>query len=572
MGMYNNSNDKRRWSLPSQTHTNHDRLHIEPIETRSTSVGPDQLKNENRKNSVSNYDSETDWFISDQEEELIRILEDSSQDEIDNYEMQVEDLCNNNKKVDSVVSLNSSHTQWSYKNFPNYRNSLPVWKSDMEFRILRYAQMIVENECKKLEEVVMKLDEEERNKIRMDKTLRFDSLKRLDMEMKNIVRVINDLDSVNVIEKPKVVVKVDRRKKIILPKIQSINKTESIDYLENIHTKEEYWQIFNMEAEIWKALFLRNHEKSLETKRKLDQFSGEELRIGEICDKKEKKLSEIPPFESLEKIKNIESIQKFDNVISDLNDFSKRSFNFKGFDPIINDLLNIINLQVKRSKMKDESVAQAFDNIYADASDIENAELTFEELCKMEQHYEEIERLYRKYYEEEIIHKFNNNTYENVSTKSNKNRTKDVPRVKIEDPDYRNSKLMSLDDLKRITSKLEKRTNIIENIEQNTNIIRNIVLNSQQHQTSQENDAFTKRIYNIPIQRESNVEELSINYPMQFYANNWWSIYDDIVKNRTKQFGTIEGWWNYYENIPKRQFAESGIKQPVCIFLGYIQA
>lgn len=637
-----------------------DKLQIELPGLRSSSVGPDSKKNI-RKSSL-NYDSETDWFVSDQEEELIRILEDSSQDEVENYEEQVEELIGK-KSVGSAVSLNSSYTQWSYKNagpetenFDN-RNVLlvnnPLWKGDMEFKILKYAQMIVANEIKKLEDVVNELDKDG-NRTPVNPAVKYNSLKRIDLEMRNITNVINAIESdtskKDIVKLDKDIIKVDKRKKVNLsPIVVNENQTNVSNYLDIIRTQEEYWQMFQVETEIWKSLMQKNYERNLETKQKLDQFKGE-LKLTDVDFTKRPALENIPPLGSVVEVKKVMLDKGFDKVITNLEDISIRNFNYKGFDPIIEQLMTLRRLQIKRRMIEDD-----FDNIY---SDLENSDLTFEELCKMEQHYEGIERQYRNYYEEEM----------KDGTLKKKGPVGKVVKVDVE-------RATQTDNIVPVSSQLVDRNqqnfNVNDNILRNkvitdienrnfiTNVVRNVTLNQTDnrtinHQTTLKEDCQrldqtnqtviqgdprfrlgdnqqSEQVYRLeqrdqttnhsdPRFRHSHqqskhvnqqtergihqsensnhlfeygqrvecrpevsncrlfkdcgyrsegdsrhikhehrqndgrrsqqynlIEDYSAGYPRQYYANNWWSIYEDLVKNRTKQFGSLDKWWSYYE-------------------------
>lgn len=635
-----------------------DKLQIELPGLRSSSVGPDSKKNI-RKSSL-NYDSETDWFVSDQEEELIRILEDSSQDEVENYEEQVEELIGK-KSVGSAVSLNSSYTQWSYKNagpetdnFDN-RNVLlvnnPLWKGDMEFKILKYAQMIVANEIKKLEDVVNELDKDGK-RTPVDPAVKYNSLKRIDLEMRNIANVINSIESdtskKDVVKLNKDIIKVDKRKKVNLsPIVVNENQTNVANYLDIIRTQEEYWQMFQVETEIWKALRQKNYQRNLETKQKLDQFKGE-LKLTDVDFTKRPNLENIPPLGSIVEVKKVMLDKGFDKVITNLEDISKRNFNYKGFDPIIEQLMTLRRLQIKRRMIEDD-----FDNIY---SDLENSDLTFEELCKMEQHYEGIERQYRNYYEEEM----------KGGTLKKKGPERKVVKVDV-------GRATQTDNIVPLPSRLIDRNNqnfnVTNNITRNnvitdvenrnfvTNVVRNVTINQTDnrtinHETALRQDDFNQRgqkmnhgdprlsfggnqhyehVHRLEqsdhtknhsdprfrhghqqsehanqrtergihqsvnsnhlfeygqrvecgpeasnrrlfkdsgyrsegdghhfkhehgqndgrrSQQNNLIEDYSAGSPRQYYANNWWSIYEDLVKNRTKQFGSLDKWWSYYE-------------------------
>ncbi|XP_022816795.1 talin-1 isoform X3 [Spodoptera litura] len=524
------SDATRRWSLPLKATT------IPRPNRRSTILRLD----------YNSADSETDIFQSDQEDELVKLLDYSSQDDDvsptifhDNCE-EIITYIENKMTIPPVRSLKNDDLNERYNLAA--KNSL----LDMDWRVLKYGENILLGEVKKLVDMVHDLGDREENNRKREMIQRTKANNDLDSEMKRLSTVIENLDSIEINvttevrvetvpnKKPKVddvkltspVFKVKKvrpvsldvqtpspeaaeaAKELLSPEEKQKDESVEIVVKPDVKSREttdvstvtrkvrmEFWKMFKDDTEWWKALAKRNLEKMEETRRELERFSGHELVLGEFqtqLDKFENEKHTLQNFiEEVDKSKavnqDLEYNKKYEDMVLKLIEFAKKDFIYKGFDPLIEQLKALSNIKIDRKKKVD---IQEILNIY---SQIDTSKYTYEELCLLERYYKEIIRKYKRDFrdKENIIPENRHNIYTTNSLHRNINHTI----------------IYNTDTIKSTRSNPEKKRNSIE------------------------------------------IMDLTRTYPMQYYANNWWTIYEDVLKSREQQFGSIDNWWQVYERI-----------------------
>lgn len=452
------------------------------------------------------------------------------------------------------------------------RNSL----IDMDWRVLKYGENILLGEIKKFVDFVADVSDKLENKRKREIIYRLKVNNDLDNEMKRMSQVIEDMDTdieeitvtnvtniknitniTNVVEmvpskKPKVegeltspVFRVKKVKPVNLsvnldvspetsifsPDIQK-QKDESTELVvkPEVKTKEapklEFWNMFRDDSEWWKGLAKRNLEKMEETRKELARFSGHELVLGEFqneIDRFEKEKAKLQSFindvdRSKAVNKDLEYDKKYEDMVLKLIEFAKKDFIFKGFDPLIQQLKDLSNIKVEQRKKKVN--IQDIINIY---TQIDITKYSYEELCLLEKYYKEIIRKYKTdHLNKENIHTRHERSPSLVREVENRS----AP------PSYHR--------------------NVILNLNSTHNLTKNI--NSYSNQTLFNGDSL-KRSKRNQQRSQNNIEifDLTRTYPMEYYANNWWSIYEDVLKSREQQFGSIDNWWKFYEAVLNKE-------------------
>ncbi|XP_047524858.1 talin-1 isoform X1 [Pieris napi] len=460
--------DPKRWSLPIKTNT---------------------IPKAKRRSLIKDYnscDSETDIFQSDQEDELIKLLDYSSQDD-DISPSIFHDSCE--ELITYIEDLMTQPISREINDDVNARYNIAAKNSlfDMDWRVLKYGEGIFLAELRKFIDVCVdvakKADNRRKRNARQFKVVSSD----LDSEMKRLSQVVEDLDwqdtvntnlsiKITKIDKPNLKSPVFKLKKVKPVNLVVNTENKDVTSIEpsqnspktpesglNTINKKQFWNMFKDDTECWKALAQRNLERMEETRLELERFSGHELVLGEIkteIDKYEKEKHTLRSF--IEEVdlsktinKDLEYNKKYEDIVLKLIDFAKRDFNYKGFDPLISKLKALSNIEIER-KQKDL-------DIY---TKIDISKSTYEELCLLERYYNKIIRTY-------------------------------IPNVTNEG---RNNKNIEIYDITR-------------------------------------------------------------TYPKQYYANNWWTIYEDVIKNREKQFGSLDGWWDFYESMMNRKDMKVIVKE-----------
>ncbi|XP_050359192.1 talin-1 isoform X1 [Nymphalis io] len=523
--------DPKRWSLPIKTNT------IPRSRRRSINI-----------RDYNSCDSETDIFQSDQEDELIKLLDYSSHDD-DVSPTIFHDSCEEmisyieSKMLKPSPRLSNDDVNMRYN--LTSRNSL----FDMEWRVLKYGESIFLGELRKLVDLCVDSFDKADNRKRRNAQDGSKTSSDLDIEMKRLSQVMDDLDWQDVVnenvsttvtttvhsvtkrpkfEKPKLkspVFKVKKVKPINLtvnveltaePKSAQNNIKDQKDDIEvnkvEIHkdNKKHFWNMFKDDTEWWKALAKRNLDKMEETRRELERFSGHELVLGEIkteIDKYEREKETLQNFiEEVDKSKavnkDLEYDQKYEDMVLKLIEFAKKDFIYKGFDPLIEKLKLLSNIHVEGRKRKLVNIEEIL-NVY---TKIDISKYTYEELCLLEKYYKEIIRKYKS----ETRRK------ENIIPIVHVSREKVTPSAS---PNFAKEHF-------------------------NRNLLTTI------------NDYSTRTISKNTLERDNknNLEifDLTRTYPSEYYANNWWKIYEDVLKNREQQFGSIDNWWSFYETILNR--------------------
>ncbi|VVD01404.1 unnamed protein product [Leptidea sinapis] len=521
----------KRWSLPINTHT------LPKPKRRSINI-----------KDYNSCDSETDIFQSDQEEELVKLLDYSSQDD-DISPSIFYDSCE--EMIAYIENLMTNPTERLVNDDVNTRYNLAAKNSlfDMDWRVLKYGENIFLGELKKLVdlcvECFIKVENKRKRNIKQLKTV----TNELDTEMKRLSQVVEDLDwqdTVNenlttkittiqttVSKRPKIDVSNLKSPVFTLKKIKPVNlivnaKSPEIDSdekspvnaispksPESISTinRKHFWCMFKDDTEWWKALAKRNLERMEETKRELERFSGHELVLGEIqteIDKFEKEKHILRSFiheVDLSKTinKDLEYKKDYEKMVLKLIDFAKKDFIFKGFDPIIEKLKQLSEIEIERRKKVD------INYIVNEFTKIDVSKFSYEELCYLENYYKEI----IKTYECQHVNK------ENVAPSCETRTT---------------------------TSKPSFHKNVILNVHSRQDVSKNV--NQYCTKTVTKNN-YLQRSNNHDENCKNNTEiyDITRTYPLEYYANNWWKIYEDVIRNRERQFGSIDGWWNFYESV-----------------------
>ncbi|XP_068621832.1 talin-1-like [Battus philenor] len=571
------SDPTKRWSLPIRPNTM-------PRQSKRRSV------NLALRTDYNSCDSETDIFQSDQEEELVKLLDYSSQDD-DVSPSIFHDNCE--EAIAYIESLMANVPERSLKDDDlNVRYNLTSRNSifDMDWRVLKYGENIFLGDLKKLVDVVVQVCDKDESKRKQDTLKRMKASSDLDNEMKRLSQVIEDLEfevtipdeqhnkgdikltlktqqkestppiKVSVLdETPKLkspVFKIKKVKPVNLvdnsnpdinntkvASIQSSNSNQGSPELKqngecNIsvrpesRTKEiklEFWKLFKDDTEWWKAIAKRNLEKMEETRRELERFSGHELVLGEIkteMDKYEKEKETLETFiEEVDKSKainkDLEYNKKYEDIVLKLIEFAKKDIVYKGFDPLIEKLKVLSNIQIESKRRKIVNIEDII-KIY---SQIDVSKYSYEELCLLEKYYKE------------IIRKYKNET--GIKNKENLVPEPKGDEVRFAPPPSHKNVIFNIDSDSNLNNK-PRSTQIVNN--------RNIFKRSKEKEQSTMNNL--------------EIFDMTRTYPLEYYANNWWSIYEDILKNREQQFGTIDNWWNFYEAmLNKKETTEEDLSR-----------
>ncbi|XP_041983893.1 talin-1 isoform X2 [Aricia agestis] len=527
--------EPKRWSLPVKTNT--------VPRSKRRSINP---------RDYNSCDSETDINQSDQEEELLKLLDYSSQDD-DISPTIFYDSCE--EMITYIESRMLNSPKREINEDVNVRYNLAARNSlfDMDWRVVKYGESIFLGELRKMIDLYLDCaDRAVRRRKRKEEEMNTANTE-LDREMKRLSQIVEDLDYEEVISKrikttistitttqkthePKSeptkltspVFKVRKVKPIKLelksPEVIEPTKeperepnrmaNDTVAIKANENKTKEFWDMFKDDTESWRALAKRNLEKMEETRKELARFSGHELVLGDIkfeMDKYEKEKKTLESFihdVDMSKISNIdlEYDKKYEDMVLKLIEFAKKDFIFKGFDPLIEQLKLLSNVQIDRRK-RNINIHEVLD-IY---NRIDVSKYTYQELCLLEKYYTEIIKRYQT----------EQNGKENI-----------VPN----DQDGRQSAPPTY------------HRNVILNVNSQQNITKNI--NHYSNRTICHSNSL-ERIRDKHQKSRNSLEiyDLTRTYPMQYYANNWWTIYEDILKNREQQFGTIDSWWNFYESV-----------------------
>ncbi|XP_028167577.1 talin-1 isoform X13 [Ostrinia furnacalis] len=540
----------KRWSLPLKRNTL-------PRQAKRLSV------HLSLKPDYNSCDSETDLFQSDQEEELLKLLDYSSQDDDvspsvfhDNCEevtAYIENLMKNPTKTVIDDDVNDRYNMAA-------RNSL----IDMDWRVLKYGENILLGEIKKLVDFVGDVFDKQENKRKRDVLYRLKANNDLDNEMQRLSQVIEDMDSeivettVTTVTKTEIVptkkpktddvkltspvfkvnkvrpvnlsinldVKSEPNTPLMSPEQRQKDESTELVVKPDVKTKEvklDFWKMFKDDSEWWKGLAKRNLEKMEETKRELARFSGHELVLGEFqneIDRFEKEKVTLQSFiDEVDKSKavnkDLEYDKKYEDMVLKLIEFAKKDFIYKGFDPLIEQLKQLSNIKIEHRRKKVN--IQDIINIY---TQIDISKYTYEELCLLEKYYKEIIRKYKT----EHLNK------ENI-----------IPREPSYDREVENR-----------SAPPSYHRNVILNIHSSQNLTKNI--NSYSNSMIAHTNSLERSKSNQHKSRNNTeIFDLTRTYPMEYYANNWWSIYEDILKSREHQFGSIDNWWRFYEAILNKE-------------------
>lgn len=429
---------------------------------------------------------------------------------------------------------------------------------DMDFRVLKYGENILLGELKKLVDHVKDIGDREDNRNKRDLLQRMRANNDLDNEMKRLSAVIEDLDTeIEINVKTEVKIETVKHEDVSLKspvfrlkKIRPVNleiqaqspeandavkqilspeeksKEESVEIVvkpdvvekekprepdSNTITKKvrmEFWRMFKDDTEWWKALAKRNLDKMAETRKELERFSGNELALGEFqaeIDKFEKEKHTLQNFiDEVDKSRainrDLEYNKKYEDMVLKLIEFAKKDFIYKGFDPLIEQLKALSNIKIDKRKKVD---IQEILNIY---SQIDTSKYTYEELCLLERYYKEIIRKYKRDFKDK----------ENIP---------------------------------------EQYFSTTRNVHKTNSLHRNI-----NHYTYN-SDTLKSTKSNPESSRQIEIFDITRTYPQEYYANNWWSIYEDILKTREYQFGSIDNWWQVYETILNKKPTQEEIQR-----------
>ncbi|XP_046974629.1 talin-1 isoform X5 [Vanessa cardui] len=528
--------DPKRWSLPVKTNT------VPRSKRRSINI-----------RDYNSCDSETDIFQSDQEDELVKLLDYSSHDD-DVSPTIFHDSCE--EMISYIESKMLKPSPRLINDDVNMRYNLTSRNSlfDMEWRVLKYGESIFLGELRKLVDLcVDSFDKADSRKRRNAQDANKPSTD-LDIEMKRLSQVMDDLDWQDVVnENVKTTVtttvhSVTKQSKFEKPKLKSpvfkVKKVKPINLTVNVElsaepkspqndvkdqtddmkvnkveihkeTKHHFWNMFKDDTEWWKALAKRNLDKMEETRRELERFSGHELVLGEIkteIDKYEREKETLQNFiEEVDRSKavnkDLEYDQKYEDMVLKLIDFAKKDFVYKGFDPLIEKLKLLSNIHIEERKKKLVNIDEIL-NVY---TKIDISKYSYEELCLLEKYYKEMIRKYKN----ETRQKENIIPIEQVNRE---HMTRSAP------PNHNQN----------ITN--EHSRNNLQTINDSTRSLRS-------KSTFKRDD----------VRNNLEIFDLTRTYPSEYYANNWWKIYEDVLRNREQQFGSIDNWWSVYEAMLNRR-------------------
>lgn len=555
----------KRWSLP-----------VRPTTQQRPKRLSMQLKTES-------YDSETDLFQSDQEEELLKLLDYSSQDD----DISPSIFHDNCEEVITYIENQMHSPVKSRKNDDlNERYNMAARNSllDMDWRVLKYGENILLGEIRKLVDLLIDVSDKHEKRRKRDLLQRLKANSDLDNEMKRLSQVIEDLDDIGPQETNKEVITTTTKINTIVPnkrpklddirakledkkhklkspifkikKVKPVNLVINLDMAKSPEIKSvepfkeekqksestemviqpdvivkdiktEFWQMFKNDSEWWKALAKRNLEKMEETRRELERFSGHELVLEEFhneINKFEKEKQKLQSFiDDVDRSKavneDLEYDKKYEEMVLKLIAFAKKDFIYKGFDPLIEQLKALSNIQIESRKKKMVNI-QDIINIY---TQIDITKYSYEELCLLEKYYKEIIRKYKK------------DTHVRIQDKENI-----VPR------DDRSPSLTREDTQSAPPS---YHRNVILNINSAENLTKNI----NRYSTTSLTNGGTRRSKTNNRNSQIEIFDLTRTYPIEYYANNWWGIYEDILKSREHQFGSIDNWWHFYEAILNKE-------------------
>ncbi|XP_060808637.1 talin-1 [Amyelois transitella] len=551
---------EKRWSLQPRPNT------VPKPKRRSVNIN---LRNDS-------CDSETDIFQSDQEDELIKLLDYSSQDD-DVSPSVFHDNCE--EVITYIEGLMQEVTKRDRKDDGlNERYNTAAMNSlvDMDWRVMKYGENILLGEVKKLVDLFIELNDRAVLKRKRDKLNKLRISNDLDDEMKRLSQVIDDLDSeietdegpvktttiktiqtTSPVKKTKIDDKLSKIKSPVfkVKKVRPVNlvinldfkhpnestiepvkmlspeqkqKDESTEMIVKPETKEvksEFWNLFRDDKEWWKFIAKRNLERMEETRRELERFSGHELVLGDYqteIDKYENEKETLQEFiDDVDRSKTVnrdmEYDKKYEDMVLKLIEFAKKDFIYKGFDPLIEQLKALANVKIdKRKKVNIQDII----NIY---TQIDISKYTYEELCLLEKYYKEIIRRYKK----ESVNKENVTPREERSPSLiRETETKSAP------PSYH----------KNVILNLHSTHNLSKNINQYSSTVIANGNSLERNKTNKHN-----------LRNNTEIFDLTRTYPMEYYANNWWTIYEDVLKSREQQFGSIDNWWSFYETILNKQ-------------------
>lgn len=523
--------DPKRWSLPIKTNT------VPRSKRRSINI-----------RDYNSCDSETDIFQSDQEDELVKLLDYSSHDD-DVSPTIFHDSCE--EMIAYIESKMEKPSPRLINDDVNIRYNLTSRNSlfDMDWRVVKYGESIFLGELRKLVDLCVDTFDKAENRKRRNAQVLTKVNTDLDGEMKRLSQVVDDLDWQDVVnenvnttvtthttvhnvthtkfDKPKLKSPVFKVKKVkpinltdnleITTDPESKSPKNIIEHKENdddkkvtqTDDKSEFWNMFKDDKEWWKALAKRNLDKMEETRRELERFSGHELVLGEIrteMDKYEREKETLQNFiEEVDKSKavnkDLEYDKKYEDMVLKLIEFAKKDFVYKGFDPLIEKLKLLSNIQIEGRKKNIVNIEEILD-VY---TKIDISKYTYEELCLLEKYYKE------------MIKKYKSET-------------------------RRSENIVSFEDTR------EKSAPPTFNRSMSTNSNHLLTINTHRTRTFS-NDTTLKR------NSRNNLEifDLTRTYPSEYYANNWWTIYEDVLKNREQQFGSIDNWWQFYEAVLNKE-------------------
>ncbi|XP_063391701.1 talin-1 [Cydia fagiglandana] len=522
-----------------------------------------------RRRDYNSADSETDLFQSDQEDELIKLLDYSSQDD-DVSPSVFHDNCE--EIIAYIERLMKNPAKRGVDDDLNIRYNMAAKNSllDMDWRVLKYGENILLGEIKTLVDLFIDYNERAENKRKRAMIQRLKANDDLDKEMKRLSQVIEDMDSEvddvkevtktirsiqtfprsNKVERLKSpIFKVTKVKPVSLeskspspdkdvqvkspspeknvevknPSPEKQNGFKEITVAPEIVAKDVkviFQEMLNDDSEWWKAIAKKNLDKMEETRKELERFSGHELVLGDYqneIDKYENEKKTLQTFiDDVDKSKavnkDLEYDKKYEDMVLKLIEFAKKDFIYKGFDPLIEQLKALSNIQIESRKKKVN--IQDIVNIY---TQIDISKYTYEELCLLERYYKE------------IIRKYKEETY-------------DKENIKRDD----RSPSLCRDETQSAPPTFHR--NVILNVHSSQNLTKNI--NHYSSTIITNGDSLKRSKINSNNSKNSlEIFDLTRTYPEEYYANNWWSIYEDILKNREHQFGSIDNWWNFYEAI-----------------------
>lgn len=515
------------------------------------------------KNDYYSCDSETDMFQSDQEEELLKLDYSSQDDDVspsifhDNCVeiiAYIENNMKNPKKIPKDDDLNERYNLAA-------RNSLV----DMDWRVLKYGENILLGEIKELVDVVLDLTDKVEKRKKRD-IQRVKAKNDLDLEMKRISQVLEDLNT-------------DYTQEIKVTTTRTVHTTipDKPKLTDDGKLKSPVFKVKRVRPINLDVVSISPEKEILLTPEQNQKGESVEIELKPI----QKPFSPIPPV-----VKNVLPLPpkpgKKPEVKSNSNTLTREVK--KEFWKLFKDDTEWWKALAKRNLDKMEETRRELERFSGHElvigdyqSELDRCE---KEKAKLQSFIEDVDYSkslnqdleYDKKYEQMVLQLINFAKKDFIYKGFDPliEQLKALSNIKI---DSRKKKVVNIEDILNIYTQidiskytyeelclLEKYYKEIirkyknkENL--NENNIKNIITDIQNRKNVHSSQKST-------VKNVTEIFDLTKTYPEEYYANNWWNIYEDVLKNRQQQFGSIDNWWQFYEAVlNKKDTSEEYLKK-----------